>query len=248
MKDRPILFSSPMVRAILDGRKTQTRRVVKFPPTFSDKSGTYRLPVELWGPTKVGGAGTYRITKSGRVPVAEMTAMWNPKGATCIGCCYGKPGDRLWVRETWQATKENWVMYAANSEMRDTNGKAHGCLYQGPWLPSIHMPRWASRITLEITKVRVERLQEITEEDAIAEGCVAEHYNQERIDDLQISDAHPNVKALAKALGPGCVPARADYWHLWDKINSKKHPWAGNPFVWVIEFRRIQHGKATVER
>lgn len=143
MKERPILFSGEMVRAILDGRKTQTRRVVKQPITTRD------------GHTFMSGQ---RIDNN-RAVLAQ--------------CRYGKPGDRLWVRETWglfdTAPKDGpddaLVFYrATDGELRELRHQL--------WRPSIHMPRWASRLMLEITNVRVERLNDITYEDALAEGCV----------------------------------------------------------------------------
>ena len=101
------------------------------------------------------------------------------------------------------------------------------------------MPRKFSRIRLEIKAVRVERLQEISEKDAVAEGCEATTYTQEDIDNLAISDADPDSKALSKALGPGTFPARMDYMMLWDSLNAKRGlGWEKNPFVWVITSRR----------
>lgn len=140
MKERPILFSGPMVRAILDGRKKMTRRVVKYPPFDSCDEG-----------------------------ILSEWAIGN------IACPYGQKGDRLWVRETWkpinhaQRTDETYVRYAADEGLLAIK---HEMKMDVPtkWRPSIFMPRWASRIRLEVTDVRVERLNDISEEDAIAEG------------------------------------------------------------------------------
>ena len=150
-KERPIIFSGPMIRAILEGRKTQTRRIVK-PNCLSKLSP------------------------------------------------YGRTGDRLWVRETWGHNPEGpGYVYRSDG---DFDMKFHG----DRWRPSIHMPRWASRITLEVTGVRVERLQDINEEDALAEGV--EHA----------------------------------FRSLWESINGPGS-WDANPWVWVVEFRRVSDGK-----
>lgn len=176
-KERPILFSGPMVRAIRDGRKTQTRRVCR----NNGEPG----PERIWG----------------------------------VGDCkYGSPGDRLWVKETWfpspvgqpasnvkipKALPDGWtVLYAASG---DTISKP---LH---WKPSIFMPRWASRLTLEITAVMVERLQDISMSDVFAEGCI-----------LSTSKSDP-----------------IDFQNLWDSINGKTYPWSSNPFVWVISFKTL---------
>lgn len=137
VRERPILFSGPMVRAILEGRKTQTRRVLKNPDD-----------------------GVSTTIEDGSPLYCDDGGFWHPRP-----CPYGQPGDRLWVREAHQLSPDGPIYRATARE--------HGTYEPGgagPWRPSIHMPRWASRITLEITDVRVERVQEITEDDAIAEG------------------------------------------------------------------------------
>ena len=202
MADRPILFSAPMVRALLAGSKTQTRRPLKIQPLDI-------LPMQ-------GDA-------AGREWVALMTRDPEPKG-TVLRCRYGVPGDRLYVRETWQAVNGNdrarhivthpapdrgWIEYAATPRDDEPAYK---------WRPSIHMPRWASRITLEVTAVRVERLQDISEADAIAEG-VNVH-----------SDHHGKPRTSIYS------PVQA-YHDLWESINGPGS-WDANPFVWVISFLR----------
>lgn len=189
MKTRPILFSAPMVRAILSGTKTQTRRAVK------DRHIDAAPPACFF--------------------------QWLRER-----CTYGKPGDRLWVRETWQAffddevpadrprgprhtmgiparpDRKSFVFYRA-----DGPGPVHRDGYAARWMPSIHMPRKYSRITLEVTGVRVERLQDISHADAMAEGMA--------LDD-----------------------AIYDYSRLWEQINGTGS-WDANPWVWVIEFQRV---------
>jgi hypothetical protein len=199
VKERPILFSGPMVRAILDGWKTQTRRVVKPQPPREAGLGlavnTYSEP-------------DYYQALFFRGPTVESPGMGEP-----VRCPYGKPDDRLWVRETF-ATRHPYDLEEEHLTYRaDYLGLSEGILSAGwGWKPSIFMPRWASRITLEVTNVRVERLQDISEEDCQAEG----------IEEVAGSDDF-----------------RAMYKVLWDSINGKKYPWASNPWAWVVEFNKL---------
>lgn len=208
MSEKPILFSSEMVRAILEGRKSQTRRVIRLPG---------------FGPCHEGG-WEFRDSK-GRWQVYAPAALVAGK------CPYGRLGDRLWVRETWRAEEldefgEDGIRYQADNhfkmientrEAADLWGEAHRA--GNPWRPSIYMPRWASRITLEITGVRVQKLRQITNDDACAEGV-------ESIGWLGNSDLRD---------------FRTPYGQLWDKINKKRgFGWDVNPWVWVIEFRRVK--------
>lgn len=212
MTERPILFSLPMVRAILDGRKTKTRRVVK-PQSTSVIHGKYLDQSEDGDkPTKEDRRSWHRLN--------EDSNYYEP-----IRCPYGGPGDRLWVRETWAEGGSStqlpcgeyvWsshlkARYAAtDNAIRDKDDSCYWRLR-----PSIHMPRWASRLTLEVVSVRVERLNEISEADARAEGYVG--------DGVTRHDAE----------------ARNWFAGLWDSINAKKHPWSSNPWVWVVEFKRV---------
>ena len=181
MKERPILFSGAMVRAILEGRKTVTRRVVKPQPDFL---GSMTDPTT---PFKTLGAGLHGQ----------------------IVCPYGKPGDRLWVRETFAVYGDEKMAAIHYRADRPHHVGQKGMGYK----PSIHMPRWASRILLEITAVRVERLQDINRGDAMAEGC-----------------PFPNMAA-----GPD---PRQWFAELWQEINGAES-WAANPWVWVVEFNRV---------
>jgi len=222
MKERPILFKGEMVLAILEGRKTQTRRVIKPQPIgpdhiryagtaidgdhiiLGDSSGS-GLPIKNLAS---GSDGTF-------LPFAYRT------------CPYGVLGDRLWVRETWRPEIEDDTGFACinycakgskavgrNRILPYMNGTEN-------WRPSIHMPRWASRIDLEITDVRVERVQEIWAGDVVHEGIF------------------PN---------PGCgfsaetaTMARHAFRDLWNSINAKRgYGWEENPWVWVIEFRVVE--------
>lgn len=197
VKARPILFSTPMVKAILEGQKTMTRRVVKpQPPSFVSKM-IFNDSVGMWLDRDGGIENIWTKTQSN---------MGNVQHLIKRPCPYGRPGDRLWARETW--AKGDAIYYKAD--------EVEGVFsYAGKWRPSIFMPRWASRITLEITDVRVERLQEITEGDSLREGIR---------DDFKDDTFFPTVY---------------NFKILWDSTNGKKYPWSINPFVWVISFRRI---------
>lgn len=205
MKERPILFSAPMVHAILAGTKTQTRRVVK--------------------PTPPPGAHLHNITCQSGYRYAADPALILPafdpnQGRVRWDCPYGQPGDRLWVREAWQA-ELRWDWTAPRDIKRGSPiyfefGDEAVPACAGKKRPSIHMPRWASRITLEVTSVRVERLQDISEDDAYAEGVKhSEH---------------------------GGITARDGFRRLWESINGAGS-WDTNPWVWVVEFKRTEGEK-----
>lgn len=199
MKEWPILFSAPMVRAILDGSKTQTRRVAKRTAAGHVKE-----------------TGGHR-----RWHIADFDAY--------LACPYGQPGDRLWVRETWAAPHSEdgrppRAIQCDQMRIHYLASEGRGGLV---WRPSIHMPRWASRITLEITGVRVERLQEISEADAIAEG-IERSYDQWR--DYR-TDQAVNY--------PGAATPIDSYRTLWEEINGPDS-WDANPWVWVVDFKRLE--------
>ena len=218
MKERPIIFNDEMVRAILDGRKTQTRRVIKPQPPECTENGT---PYTGWQKTTLPCKEGFDIT----------AFIDNPK---YIGeCPHGKPGDRLWVREMWSGdycyqkeppSQRVSVMTPDGPMLRESIWYwADGQPEYGDWerpRPSIHMPRWASRITLEITNVRVERVKDISEEDAVAEGV------------------HGEREALAAGMSWYDKPRRA-FRSLWQSIYGT-NSWSDNPWVWVIEFRRVE--------
>ncbi|HID6520224.1 morphogenetic protein [Klebsiella aerogenes] len=201
MKERGMIFNAEMVRAILDGRKIQTRRPVKLP--LHDKN----LGCELAGNELAGelSAGNY------------------------LNSAFGKPGDRIWVRETFRvhsrATDVATLVYKAsvrNSWTEQTH-RVPVSVCNKPatpekWTPSLHMPRWASRILLEITDVRVERLKSISDGDAMHEGCSTA--------DMKSGDCVADVFA-----------------RLWASIYGAES-WKANPWVWVIEFKRIEGGAA----
>ena len=232
MRERPILFSAPMVRSILEGRKTQTRRIVRPQPYFAPMR-------EHW-----------------QWDGAHGHASWSgdrPQAAALLGlrehCPYGRPGDRLWVRETWAPAHPDYHTEAEGLRLGDRPVHPDGrwCWYRATdgevesgddednlvrWRPSIHMPRWASRITLEVTGVRVERLQEISDEDARAEG----------IKPVRLPMAGAFGTTVYAAEWPAPVSgdtARAAFRALWESINGAES-WDANPWVWVVEFRRVE--------
>ena len=218
MKERPILFSGPMVRAILEGRKTQTRRIMKPQPTdaFLPEVGEYQR--------------TLVDRKDGEQFPDPVVRFGASDEAEDYPCPYGQPGDRLWVRETWAPRGVNPVYRpdgkfgAAVIEYRADGTRAtwnHDPIQRikDDWRPSIFLPRWASRITLEVTAVRVERLQDISENDAKAEGV-------------------ENANSFVGIGADDDAANRYAYRELWESINGAGS-WAENPWVWVIEFRRV---------
>lgn len=214
-----------MVRAILGGTKTQTRRVVKPQPHCN------HILSPCWGTSPDG-------FEFGRKHVWIENGPDYPDGPDDERRCpYGVIGDRLWVRETWASgfAAGCWgTIFAADGKFvqgkRDHKKGPHYNANDRPpikWRPSIFLPRWASRITLEITDVRVERLNDISEDDGKAEGVSS-----------SIAPARINGKlGSVHCFGPDAH--RKAFGLLWDAINGKRAPWASNPWVWVIEFRRL---------
>lgn len=210
IKERPVLFSAPMVRAILEGRKTVTRRIVKPVRGYED--------CDTCRPDKA--AASHSVWWHGRFENVGVMQ----------DCPYGKPGDRLWVRETFNRTNpggEAGVYYYR------ADGKFPKCIGGGKftgvesWKPSIHMPRVASRILLEVVAVRVEQLQDISEEQSVAEGCQALdgckwHTFEEAAAGVPMHD-HTALDAFEV---------------LWERINGEES-WASNPWVWVVEFKQV---------
>lgn len=248
MKEKPILFSGPMVRAILEGRKTQTRRVIKnFPDCFENP-----------------------VVERFKFTVGDFTlgyycydSEYPEDGAIRLNCPY-PPDTRLWVRETWRVgawNEENYqiaVDYKADNyerqewlhvedeelferlwiESTDDAEKAGIKLNEDDryewdpgespcrWRPSIFMPRWASRIDLEVTAVRAERVNQISNDDILREGIRSESCN---------ICPHEGGSGCKQ-----CMEIARPFITLWDSINGKKHPWNDNPWVWVYEFKRIK--------
>jgi len=219
-RERPILFNDEMVRAILDGRKTQTRRVMRSQPP-RDAVQITRADWPRYSSVLINSCSERLF------PFVARSLKGNY--ALAYECPYGSVGDRLWVREAFFVQPELWecshtaqpLHYAADIVHRD---EVEDYIKK----PSIHMPRWASRITLEITGIRVERLQDISEEDIDAEGLEWES-NQDWARAEHISIGGGNV---------GCSYEKYAFRCLWDRINAKRAPWESNPWVWVIEFKR----------
>lgn len=208
IKERPILFSAPMVRAILEGRKTVTRRVCKPQPS----------------------ANAHTTCASG----TPMGAWWET-GKDIIRCPYGKPGDRLWVRETWAAdaqvdavapgdlSQSEPIHYAADGAARQT-----GCamIKPGKGRPSIHMPRWVSRILLEITAMRVERLQDISEEQAVAEGLIWQGQENGKTFYSHAERKYP--PGAHQQFGTSGIDAVSAFHNLWNSVEAVGKPTRGS--------------------
>lgn len=213
MKERPILFSGSMVRALLAGTKTQTRRICK-PAMAHNLSHVVEVP-----------------DPQERGQVYNGTTFGDEEGAIQFTSPYGGVRDRLWVREShWWFKDEcdhETGYYPPALTADDVEYRADGESTRHGWRPSIHMPRWASRILLEITSVRVERLQDINQADAQAEGA---------------PPSHPSIDQISREFGYPDFP-RSWYAQLWEEINGPGS-WAQNPWVWVVEFERVQQASS----
>ena len=241
-KERPIIFSAPMVRAIIDGAKTQTRRVVKPQPTVPEEFISFCL----WG--------DQLATADSRDEEAGVVDEWT--------CPYGQRGDRLWVRENFYVdhaikVEDDVIYYPADARRK------------GPWCcqlipecacaevgkprirPSIHMPRWASRLTLELTDVRVQRLQEISEEDARAEGVRPPGAEPPEYLDFDLCRQCGGSGIFDSGSMDGmrfdtdcrnCDTCKKCFRNLWKLINDKRPgcAWDSNPWVWALTFRRVE--------
>ncbi|MEN4604112.1 hypothetical protein ABEG90_16005 [Pantoea agglomerans] len=216
MRERPIIFNADMVRAVLDGRKTQTRRIMREQPEVIPKEDEHGKP-GFWIPFNAG-----------------KTMVRNDD--MHIACPFGLKGDRLWMRETFRvhsrATDVATLVYKASEQQSWTQQthrvpieKCNKPAVVDKWTPSIHMPRWASRITLEITCVRVERMYDISEADARAEG----------VEQLR--------GGFWRHYQPGWtqhqLSARGSFVTLWKSIYGEES-WQANPWVWVVEFKRVE--------
>lgn len=214
MKQIPILFSTPMVQAVLENRKTKTRRIVKPQP-----------PEEFIHVEPYEGCFEFYDTK-----YDDDDAGIYPFDGQGLKCPYGKPGDVLWVRESCQCVGGDYEgndieggfwLYKADGEKAEKHLDVYDHLAERRWKPSIHMPKSACRIWLEVVSVKVERLQMITEQDAIAEGLRLRYDKEE---DGLVRYDNRNAEAFED---------------LWSRINGSDS-WEANPWVWVIEFKRIE--------
>lgn len=217
-REWPILFSAPMIRAVLSGAKTQTRRLMNpAPPTPEQVRAMHGIGPGFYEEPR--DPGVWRPTGSVWA-VREVTGMSDPRWR----CRYGVPGDHLWCREAWSVmNKDRTTVILHGHHKQPEDGldivyratEDHG--HRG-WRPSIHLPRWASRLTLEVTDVRVQRLHEISGADAYAEGC---------------SEHGPEKLGLAVH----------SFARVWREINGSDS-WESNPWVWAISFRRVDAAAA----
>ena len=237
MTERPIIMQDSSVRAILDGRKTQTRRVIthRHGIHFLGGMGQEDDP-SCWGWSFDG------PDHSGYMVLERGLNQRHDRGMVSMPCPYGEVGDLLWVKETWQvATGARSGDLGAAVRYREDNS------IQACWMPAskplplgltfarwrspLFMPRWASRLTLRITDVRVQRVQEISEDDAIAEG--AQHYPDIPTGILQ----HSRWSMFEPSSTDDCLgTARHAFGNYWDHIHAKRAPWSSNPWVWAISF------------
>lgn len=258
MTERPIIFSGPMVRAILDGRKTQTRRVMKPQPN----------PEHWQTPIQCGWYEPMVVRRGMQEPGPPLYGFANEDEGW--KCPYGAPGDRIWVRETWQQTRpkrsgERFTLRTPTQGCGDVHYAASPETYgeEPPkWRSPIHMPRWASRITLEITDVRVQRVQEISGQDCYFEGCVPdwEAFEDATYDQDGWEEPEEFIEECENEcdwINYGRKPVHSNehkqwehnrlnyalrlaYRSLWDSLNQKRgHGWGANPWVWAITFRRV---------
>ncbi len=221
MNFKSILFSTEMVQAILDGRKTQTRRILK----SRHESGRFAICKNIDGQVE-------QICSLG----------WDEENVEKDNICpYGHPGDVLWVRESWNvttlisSTSKSDVLGTKTIRYKADNDQFNRCTKRSmKWKPSIYMPKEACRLFLKVKNVRVERLQDITEEDAIAEGI---EYNNGKINNT-LSGYRFYVNTEPKSIVPLTKCPINSFRSLWEKINGIQS-WKTNPWVWVISFERI---------
>lgn len=244
MTDRPILFSGPMVRALIEGRKTQTRRVMKrpLPPEDADRVFTWFAPPDV----PIEGI-PYQWAQSGLWADQHMAGEPGENGykggyKRYVGPLFCRPGDRLWVKETWRPLPgfSNWdlrIRYAVDdAELLLEDGDVD----TGDWnwpkaantgnVSPLFMPRWASRLTLTVTAVRVQRVQEISEADAIAEGC-RPFFDYDNPDMVPTPDGFDDIE-----MAPLRTPVEA-FGQLWNSLNAKRgFGWDVNPWVVALTF------------
>ncbi len=234
IKEHPMLFSGEMVRAILDGRKTQTRRVVTFSNStvlgYTGKTGKMLWDELVWGEEFVDGGCDVFGTGLDNYEYMHVPAVNSDGDDVCYRVRSRiETGDRLWVREAWAPKRDRYGEVLSGEAIYRSEGgdaglylKNLGLLVMGhrtgslqsPWKPSIHMPRWACRLVLEVTAVRAQRVQDISKKDVMAEGC----------------PNYPPISGGRYGWFSDC----------WDKLNAKRgYPWDANERVWVYDFRRV---------
>lgn len=247
MTERPILFSAPMVRALLDGRKTQTRRLAKGVPPKPEanchKNHTQKHPEPYLDAYCSGKLSEWNPRK-----MSQEWCWWQVDDRQCLPTFKAPcaPGDVLWVRETWQThCDKDGITPRDLPHDTDVQYPATYDHWVSRKRPGIHMPRWASRISLRVTDVRIERLQDISEEDAKAEGCDLEWYRDEagsgeiwpcsKCKGWQVHGALGANYGVTEVDCRSCDTAAGMFCELWKSINGEVS-WAENPWVWAISF------------
>lgn len=206
MNEKPMLFSGPMVEAILDGRKTQTRRMNKL-------NGVNKYP------------GDWKLKQLTREFIARFHNLFDDHNKDLVYCPFGSIGDRLWVREAFCPDWSDDIIYRADGG----SAKEAGYPKEPKWKPSIHMKRTQSRINLEITDIRVERLQDISKKDIYAEGVILKNRPDEFSKDSVLSVDGMSYLSWATA-----------WISLWNSINEKRGlGWDKNPWVWALTFKKL---------
>ncbi|WP_323091591.1 ASCH domain-containing protein [Klebsiella variicola] len=220
MKERGMIFNGEMTRAILDGRKTQTRRIMKAQPSEDFTPMNMALETDYKARWYTPGV----VDKDGYLQPASKKVFGVSNENEGYSCPFGSVGDRIWVREAW-------ARYNIDQNSHDIAYRATTPAdwpEEGRWRPSIHMPRWASRILLEITDVRVERLNAISQEDAQAEG-------------MELTGWRPTYSDPDS--GGEVMTPYDNFAELWSSIYGDES-WKANPWVWVISFKRVEGGAA----
>lgn len=236
MNEHPILFNGDMVRAILEGRKTQIRRPVKF---VGGQPASYTGVII--DSTNTNSIGKHRFIHANGA-------------AEHIRCPFGKPGDLLWVRETWaepdslvtgdgrcvlyraDANEDGYTVPYLVSNAGGFGGRVGEAII-GKWQPSIHMQRWASRITLRVKSVHIERVQDITEDDAKAEGVKCIPFSE---CELIPNSEFCSVGKMTYIANLDTPMYRSGFFKTWESVYNN---WNANPLVWVVEFERVEHTK-----
>ena len=228
MKERGMIFNEYQVRALLDGNMTQTRRIMKVQPSEGFAPMNMALETDYEAHWYTPGI----VDKDGYLQQAKHDVFGVASDEEGYTCPFGAVGDRIWVRETFAAglSTKSTLAYRATHKREDLEDGFYDTI---KWTPSIHMPRWASRITLEITGVRVERLQNISERDAEAEG----------IDMEALFAAQDCYDCIADHNMTGRPTVTGAFKYLWESIYGEES-WKANPWVWVISFKRVEGDRA----
>jgi hypothetical protein len=252
MAVRPIIFSAPMIHALLDGRKTQTRRIVKGVP-MRPLSNCHPNHDQKHPAPYLDSYCCYKKVPENPRGMSDRWCWWQVDDRQCLPTFKVPfvPGDLLWVRESWQVRGLAWGQPISASRGSSPDAFHYKATddgqwkpYWGGWKPSIHMPKWASRLTLRVTDVRVERLDEISEADAKAEGmgCITKDGGQTYKYGIPDRDGEPGSDDVGWDWSQWCLDPRRAFSDLWGSIHGRvgEKAWGANPWVVVITFEVIK--------